>query len=172
MYGFDLPIGTWFVKMKIENDELWSRIKSGELKGLSIEGYFIDRMETMSKAITNEQIRAAYKELQAEGKVKVELGLAADLKKELNKIESFLKDYIKQFTSLKSAVKAVKEAEDKNDNGFKFFVKGEAIRKKYEQAAKELGINPDANNDYAELQDNLSQLNTLNGKLLKEIDKI
>ena len=38
MYGFDLPIGTWFVKMKIENDELWSRIKSGELKGLSIEG--------------------------------------------------------------------------------------------------------------------------------------
>jgi hypothetical protein len=64
MYGFDLPIGTWFVKMKIENDELWSRIKSGELKGLSIEGYFIDRMETMAEQKpTNEQILKALKEL-------------------------------------------------------------------------------------------------------------
>jgi len=51
LYGFDLPIGTWFVKMKIENDELWDRIKSGELKGLSIEGYFVDRMEAMSKPV-------------------------------------------------------------------------------------------------------------------------
>jgi len=71
LYGFKgLPLGTWFVKMKIENDELWEKIKSGEVKGLSIEGYFIDRMETMSKAITDEQIRTAYKELQAEGKIK------------------------------------------------------------------------------------------------------
>ena len=64
MYGFDLPIGTWFVKMKIENDELWSRIKSGELKGLSIEGYFIDRMEKMSNPnYTDEQILKTLKEL-------------------------------------------------------------------------------------------------------------
>jgi len=49
LYGFSLPIGTWFVKMKIENNELWSRIKSGEVKGLSIEGYFVDKMEAMAK---------------------------------------------------------------------------------------------------------------------------
>ena len=48
-YGFDLPTGTWFVKMKITNDDMWQRIKSGELKGLSIEGYFVDRMEKMGK---------------------------------------------------------------------------------------------------------------------------
>ena len=71
LYGFKgLPLGTWFVKMSVQNDEIWSRIKSGELKGLSIEGYFIDRMETMSKTITDEQIRTAYKELQTEGKIK------------------------------------------------------------------------------------------------------
>ncbi|QDP64666.1 MAG: putative peptidase [Prokaryotic dsDNA virus sp.] len=46
-YGFDLPIGTWFVKMKINNNEMWERIKSGELRGLSIEGYFVDRLEQM-----------------------------------------------------------------------------------------------------------------------------
>ena len=49
LYGFDLPVGTWFVKMKIDNEEMWKRIKSGELKGLSIEGYFVDKMELMNK---------------------------------------------------------------------------------------------------------------------------
>lgn len=49
LYGYDLPIGTWFVKMKIENDEIWERIKGGELKGLSIEGYFVDKLEQLSK---------------------------------------------------------------------------------------------------------------------------
>ena len=48
MYGFDLPNGTWFVKMKINNDEMWNKIKEGELKGISIEGYFVNKMEAMS----------------------------------------------------------------------------------------------------------------------------
>ena len=64
LYGFDLPVGTWFVKMKIENDELWSRIKSGELKGLSIEGYFVDKMQSMaSQKPTNEDVLTALAEL-------------------------------------------------------------------------------------------------------------
>ena len=49
LYGYNLPVGTWFVKMKIENDEIWERIKGGELKGLSIEGYFVDRLEKLSQ---------------------------------------------------------------------------------------------------------------------------
>ena len=60
MYGFDLPDGTWFVKMRIDNEEMWSRIKSGDIKGLSIEGYFVDRMESMSqKEIKDENILEA-----------------------------------------------------------------------------------------------------------------
>ena len=40
-YGFgDLAIGTWFVKMRIHDEELWNKIKSGEIRGLSIEGMF------------------------------------------------------------------------------------------------------------------------------------
>ena len=71
LYGYDLSVGTWFVKMKIENEDLWKRIKEGELKGLSIEGYFIDKLETLSKpTYTDEQIRTAYKELITEGKIK------------------------------------------------------------------------------------------------------
>ena len=64
LYGYDLPNGTWFVKMKIENDELWNKIKEGELKGLSIEGYFTDKMEQMSeKAPSNEEILSALNEI-------------------------------------------------------------------------------------------------------------
>lgn len=36
-YGYDLPNGTVFVKAKIESDELFSAIKSGEVNGFSIE---------------------------------------------------------------------------------------------------------------------------------------
>ena len=49
LYGYELPKGTWFVSMRIENDEVWQQIKSGELKGLSIEGYFVNAAEKMAK---------------------------------------------------------------------------------------------------------------------------
>jgi hypothetical protein len=64
LYGYDLPVGTWFVKMRIENDDLWTKIKEGELKGLSIEGYFVDKMQTMSqRQPTNEEILSALNEI-------------------------------------------------------------------------------------------------------------
>lgn len=41
MAGFkDLPDGTWFISAKVENDEVWNKIKSGEVKGFSVEGIF------------------------------------------------------------------------------------------------------------------------------------
>jgi len=55
LYGYDLPVGTWFVKMKIENEDLWSKIKDGTLKGLSIERYFVDKLQKMSTAIYSEE---------------------------------------------------------------------------------------------------------------------
>lgn len=36
----DLPDGTWFISAKVENPEVWARIKSGEVKGFSVEGIF------------------------------------------------------------------------------------------------------------------------------------
>jgi hypothetical protein len=32
------------VSMKIENDSIWQRVKSGEFRGFSIEGYFVDKL--------------------------------------------------------------------------------------------------------------------------------
>ena len=51
--------------MRIDNDEMWQKIKEGELRGLSIEGYFIDKMQKMSEIIkpTNEEILSALNEI-------------------------------------------------------------------------------------------------------------
>jgi hypothetical protein len=40
-YGFgDLPIGTWFVAMKVRNPQVWQDIKDKKLNGFSVSGYF------------------------------------------------------------------------------------------------------------------------------------
>lgn len=36
----DLPDGTWFLTAKINSEETWQKIKSGEYKGFSVEGLF------------------------------------------------------------------------------------------------------------------------------------
>lgn len=36
-YGLNEPIGTWFIGMKVNNDQIWQRIKDGYYKGFSIE---------------------------------------------------------------------------------------------------------------------------------------
>lgn len=36
----DLPDGSWLVGCKVENDSVWNAVKSGEVKGFSIDGYF------------------------------------------------------------------------------------------------------------------------------------
>jgi hypothetical protein len=47
--GFDLPDGTWFVSMKINNPEIWAKAKSGEIKGISLEGFFdLEQTATLS----------------------------------------------------------------------------------------------------------------------------
>jgi hypothetical protein len=44
-YKFNLPKGTWMISMKVNNDEIWNKVKAGEVKGFSIEGYFVDKYE-------------------------------------------------------------------------------------------------------------------------------
>jgi hypothetical protein len=44
-YGFNLPKGTWMISMKVNNNEIWNKVKAGEVKGFSIEGYFVDKYE-------------------------------------------------------------------------------------------------------------------------------
>lgn len=57
LYGMSDPIGTWMVAMKVENNDVWNEyVKTGLVKGFSIEGYFVDKSNVqMSKVETDEQ---------------------------------------------------------------------------------------------------------------------
>ena len=45
-HGFTVPVGTWMVSQKISNQTLWEDfIKSGELRGFSVEGFFDELSE-------------------------------------------------------------------------------------------------------------------------------
>jgi hypothetical protein len=45
VYNLDVPVGTWVVKARVTDDEVWAKVKSGELKGWSLEGSFVDKEE-------------------------------------------------------------------------------------------------------------------------------
>jgi len=59
-YDMELPVGTWMVSMKVNNDEVWNNyVKTGLVKGFSIEGYFTDKvnmaqLEEVSEIEANE----------------------------------------------------------------------------------------------------------------------
>lgn len=39
--GFeDVADGSWFISAKVNNEDVWNRVKSGEIKGFSVEGLF------------------------------------------------------------------------------------------------------------------------------------
>ena len=54
-YGLNAPVGTWMVSMKVNNDTIWNDfVKTGKVKGFSIEGYFADKLE-MSLQLEKEE---------------------------------------------------------------------------------------------------------------------
>ena len=43
-YGLDVPLGTWMVSMKVNNDDVWNNyVRENKVRGFSIEGFFADR---------------------------------------------------------------------------------------------------------------------------------
>jgi len=56
IYGLDVPVGTWMVSMKVENDAIWEKfVKEGSVKGFSIEGFFTNKFEmSQQKPITSD----------------------------------------------------------------------------------------------------------------------
>ena len=63
LYNFSLPVGTWMISMKVDNDEVWNKVKAGEIKGFSIEGYFEPKEAQLSVQKTDEDILKAIIEI-------------------------------------------------------------------------------------------------------------
>jgi hypothetical protein len=62
-YGFNLPKGTWMISMKVNNDEIWNKVKAGEVKGFSIEGYFVDKYEMSLQESEEDKLIKAIRDL-------------------------------------------------------------------------------------------------------------
>lgn len=57
-YGLDVPVGTWMVSMKVYNEDIWNEyVKTGKVKGFSIEGYFADKVNMAGQVDLEEGIR-------------------------------------------------------------------------------------------------------------------
>jgi hypothetical protein len=47
IYNLSVPVGTWMASVKVEDDNIWNDfVKTGKVKGFSLEGYFADKLET------------------------------------------------------------------------------------------------------------------------------
>jgi hypothetical protein len=54
-YGLSVPKGTWMISMKVENEEVWNDyIKTGKVKGFSIEGYFADKAQVKDPSLKSQ----------------------------------------------------------------------------------------------------------------------
>jgi len=101
-FGMDLPVGTWMVSMKVNNDDVWDNyVKTGLVSGFSIEGYFTDKIE-MSE----------YDELNSPEAISLLEEIADELESKALKLASY-SDYPDSVSN--NAKKALKWA---NENGW------------------------------------------------------
>ena len=49
LYGFNLPVGSWMLSVKVNNPSIWEKVKAKDVRGFSVEGYFTDRLVEMMK---------------------------------------------------------------------------------------------------------------------------
>jgi len=140
-YGLSLPLGTWMVSMKVEDDAIWNDfVKTGKVKGFSIEGYFADKLERPNEKV-KDNLKNNLKEMSAEEKLikelqdiilgsqKVELGLIDDVEKKLDKANSELRSLKKQALSVADKLNDLQSS----------YATVFSISKKAENSAKELG---------------------------------
>ena len=57
LYNLDVPVGTWCVSVKVENEAIWDEwVKEKKVSGFSIEGFFCDRFKAQQDAKMMEEL--------------------------------------------------------------------------------------------------------------------
>ena len=63
LYGLDVPVGTWMVSVKVENEAVWSEwVKEKKVSGFSIEGFFCDRFKAQQDAKMMDELNELLKD--------------------------------------------------------------------------------------------------------------
>ena len=59
-----MPVGTWMASVKVEDEGIWNDyVKTGKVKGFSLEGYFADKLEEKKQLSKKESIVEQIKSL-------------------------------------------------------------------------------------------------------------
>ena len=144
-YGMNVPVGTWRGAVKVNNDKIWNEyVKTGKVKGFSIEGYFADKMERPKESIKedmseqNADLLLSQIEKIVKGE-KVELALdIRDIKQRAANSESVYKQ------SINASNKAIQRVANniKQDVNIIEFNEKEVLKgfSELKSKAKELGI--------------------------------
>lgn len=71
--GYKVPKGTWMVSMKVNDDDTWNKIKNGNIKGFSIEGWFSEKViKNKAEFSTQEAIKhIVFSDKSEEDKLKI-----------------------------------------------------------------------------------------------------
>jgi hypothetical protein len=109
----NLPVGTWFAGMKVNQIDVWDRIKSGELKGFSVESLI--RLEEFGKQKENNMVIDETNEMGFWNKMKEVLAEAfgkkeEEVQPEPNVIESTNIDLEEQTPPAEPVVETPQEA--------------------------------------------------------------
>ena len=172
-YGFNFPKGTWVISMKVNNDEIWNKVKLGEVKGFSIEGYFADKYEMSLNNIEMEEkaMVEKIKELITKSELaKHEVALAT-----VKEIDAKLKSLGLPFSEISKAQTNVVSVQNSLRNLEKTINEDLQEARIIEQKAKELGIDAGLANSIKYAQDKLKQAvtaNSLFARFASEIEKL
>ena len=172
-YGLNAPVGTWMVTMKVNNDTIWNDfVKTGKVKGFSIEGYFADKLEmslkidkkNMEKNIMIEKIKSLIEKSELKNQ-KVELGLIDDVRKKITLIEDLsqkmdvnLKKHQANKKLYDESLKSMTDSKTQYYNNTKDIV---SLRSKIIDSAKELGIDVKTIKEYDMLLDSVKNGNKI-----------
>ena len=112
-YNMELPIGTWMGAVKVNNEDIWNEyVKTGKVKGFSIEGYFADKMERPNEQINDfADVEAEAQELLSEIK-----GIVRNDKRYKNGKKMIMESYSDYPDAVSNNAKRGRELNEKVNN--------------------------------------------------------
>lgn len=107
-YGLNEPIGTWFISVKVNNEEIWNKVKNGDYKGFSIEAMvgLDENLELNNQLSMNEELIEKLREIiyEAIGKTNKAEEIIQDTAKdeEIAKLKEDIANLVAEVERLKS----------------------------------------------------------------------
>jgi len=144
-YGLDAPVGTWMVSMKVNNDAIWNDfVKTGKVKGFSIEGYFSDKLEMslkinkkdMEKNVMIAKIKSLIEKSELKNQ-KVKLALIDDY---YSSVQKAISTYVSADTKLKELKNYAKTIQDLFNNSGEQVLLANKIFDNLKKQAADLGL--------------------------------